>query len=51
MHDAEDICSGGGAGNGRKGGVGNGGQATLAVDGEKVVSEHLPQTIAYRRNG
>ena len=30
------------------GGVGKGGQATLTVDGEKVASEHLPQTIAYR---
>ena len=30
------------------GGVGKGGQATLTVDGEKVTSEHLPQTIAYR---
>jgi arylsulfatase len=29
-------------------GVGKGGQATLTVDGEKVASEHLPQTIAYR---
>ena len=25
-----------------------GGQATLSVDSEKVPSEHLPQTIAYR---
>jgi len=30
------------------GGVGKGGQATLIVDGKKVASEHLPQTIAYR---
>lgn len=30
------------------GGAGKGGQATLSVDGEKVASEHLPQTIAYR---
>ena len=30
------------------GGVGKGGQATLTVDGEKVASEHLPQTITYR---
>jgi arylsulfatase len=30
------------------GGVGKGGQATLTVDGEKVASEHLPQTIPYR---
>jgi arylsulfatase len=30
------------------GGVGKGGQATLTVDGEKVGSEHLPQTIPYR---
>ena len=30
------------------GGVGKGGQATLTVDGNKVASEHLPQTIAYR---
>jgi len=29
-------------------GVGKGGQATLTVDGKKVASEHLPQTIAYR---
>jgi arylsulfatase len=29
-------------------GVGKGGQATLTVDGEKVASEHLPQTIPYR---
>jgi hypothetical protein len=27
---------------------GKGGQATLTVDREKVASEHLPQTIAYR---
>ena len=27
---------------------GKGGQATLTVDSEKVASEHLPQTIAYR---
>jgi arylsulfatase len=30
------------------GGAGKGGQATLTVDGEKVASEHLPQTIPYR---
>jgi arylsulfatase len=30
------------------GGVGKGGQATLTVDGEKVASEKLPQTIAFR---
>jgi arylsulfatase len=30
------------------GGVGKGGQATLTVDGDKVASERLPQTIAYR---
>ncbi len=30
------------------GGAGKGGQATLTVDGDKVASEHLPQTIPYR---
>jgi arylsulfatase len=30
------------------GGVGKGGQATLTVNGEKVASERLPQTIPYR---
>lgn len=30
------------------GGVGKGGQATLAVDGKQVASEKLPQTIAFR---
>jgi hypothetical protein len=30
------------------GGVGKGGQATLTVDGEKVASDPLPQTIPYR---
>jgi len=30
------------------GGVGKGGQATLTVDGKKVASKKLPQTIAYR---
>ena len=30
------------------GGVGKGGTAMLTVDGKKVASEHLPQTIAYR---
>jgi hypothetical protein len=30
------------------GGVGKGGQATLTVDGKKVASEHLPQTIPFR---
>jgi hypothetical protein len=28
--------------------VGRGGKATLTVDGEKVASEHLHQTIPYR---
>jgi len=30
------------------GGVGKGGEATLTVDGKKVASEHLPQTIPFR---
>ncbi len=30
------------------GGAGKGGQATLSIDGERVASEHLPQTIPYR---
>ena len=30
------------------GGVGKGGQATLTVDGKKVASERLPQTIPFR---
>ena len=30
------------------GGVGKGGEATLAVDGNKVANKKLPRTIAYR---